>query len=285
MSDGVASAQRTVAEERAFYDQMWSRYGHLDASSPAAFHRRRIIVDLVAKVAGPSPRVLRILDVGCGQGELIRDLAARLPGAEISGSDLSEQGLINSRLCNPGYDLFPLDIADANFAQANTPKLRRYDVAICSEVLEHIPNDGLAASNLAALLTPGGTLVVTVPGGKMSRFDKAIGHQRHYSAERLTALLRQAGLGVEKVMAWGFPFQNIYRTAVRVASRFSMPDGPQANVVGEGEGGGGKGGKGGLVASALSSAYVVFGRILKPLFYLNVGRGGEQMIAVARATQ
>jgi hypothetical protein len=33
----------------------------------------------------------------------------------------------------------------------------------------------------------------------------------------------------------------------------------------------------------LSAGYVGFGRVLNPLFYLNLPRGGEQMLAVARA--
>ena len=107
-------------------------------------------------------------------------------------------------------------------------------------------------------------LVATVPGGKMSRFDAAIGHQRHYDEERLRALLSDASLRVESVLAWGFPFHNLYRHAVRAASRFSMPGG---------------------ATSALSNAYVAFSRLLNPLFYLNLKKGGEQMIAVAHAAR
>jgi SAM-dependent methyltransferase len=250
---------RTTAEEKAFYDDMWSRYGHLEAASPAAFHRRRLVVDIAARAVPPTARVL---DVGCGQGELLRDLAARLPEARIAGADLSEQSLRASRSQNPTFDLFALDISAPDFAVRQRAHLATFDLVLCCEVLEHIPEDRRAARNLAALLAPGGVLVTTVPGGKMSRFDAAIGHQRHYYEEGLRALLVEAGLQVDAVLAWGFPFHNLYRGAVRAASRFWMP---------------------GAASSALSSAYIAFSRVLNPLFYLNLKKGGEQMIAVAHA--
>jgi 2-polyprenyl-3-methyl-5-hydroxy-6-metoxy-1,4-benzoquinol methylase len=268
---------RSESEERAFYDDMWSKYGNLDVASPANFHRRRLVVELAAgAVRSPAPRVL---DVGCGQGELLRDLAARLPGARIAGSDLSAQSLLDTRKRNREFELFSLNIADPNFAQSYADRLGAFDLLVCSEVLEHIPDDHLAARNLAALLAPGGALIATVPGGKMSRYDQRIGHQRHYRPQLLEQLLAGAGLRVEKIMAWGFPFHNVYRSVVRLVSRFALPEDPAADAAAPA----GQGGDPTLMSKVLSAGYVAFGRVLNPLFYLNLTRGGEQMLAVARA--
>jgi SAM-dependent methyltransferase len=147
---------RTPAEEKAFYDDMWTRYGHLEEASPAAFHRRRLVADIAARVAAPTARVL---DVGCGQGELLRDLAARLPQAHIAGADLSERSLRASRAQNPTFELFPLDISAPDFAVREGARLAAFDLVVCSEVLEHIPDDQQAARNLAALLAPHGVLI------------------------------------------------------------------------------------------------------------------------------
>jgi 2-polyprenyl-3-methyl-5-hydroxy-6-metoxy-1,4-benzoquinol methylase len=274
---GTPTAQRTADEEKAFYDDMWDRYAHLDAASPAAFHRRRLVIDLAARHA---PRAKRLLDVGCGQGELLRDLTLRLPSALIAGTDLSERSLVDSRRRNPTFELFEMDVADPQLPTKHAARLGAFDLVTCCEVLEHIPDDATAARNLAALLAPGGTLIATVPGGKMSRFDHVIGHQRHYRPERLEALLTGAGLRVERVLAWGFPFHNLYRTAVRVASRFTMPDGNAAPAAAAPQP---AAAKSSLMSSVLSAGYVAFGRVLNPLFYLNASRGGEQMIAIARA--
>jgi 2-polyprenyl-3-methyl-5-hydroxy-6-metoxy-1,4-benzoquinol methylase len=265
----TGDAPRNATEEKAFYDDMWSRYGHLETESPAAIHRRRLVVDLASRAVAPTARVL---DVGCGQGELLRDLAARLPQATISGADLSEESLRLSRAANPTFELFALNLADPDFASRQRAHLGAFDLVTCCEVLEHIPDHETAARNIASLLAPGGSLIATVPGGKMSRFDVAIGHQRHYDEGQLRALLTTAGLSVQTVLAWGFPFHNLYRSAVRLASRISMPGGPAAPTAE---------GRPSLLSGLLSTAYVTVSRILHPLFYLNRDRGGEQMIAVA----
>lgn len=258
------------ADAGAFYDDVWQRYGHLDADSPAAFHRRRLVVALACQSAGGARRVL---DAGCGQGELLEQLARALPSATIDGADVSEQSLNDTRRRSPGRELFQLDLATPDFEHAQRERLGRYDLVVCSEVIEHILDDGRAARNLHALLAPGGAAVVTVPGGKMSRFDELIGHHRHYRTKRLARLLTDAGFTVERVLAWGFPFHNLYRTAVRVASGATMPKpGAPAKSAANDSG----------MSRVLGGAYSLFGRGLKPLFYLNLSRWGEQMIAVAR---
>jgi hypothetical protein len=63
-------------------------------------------------------------------------------------------------------------------------------------------------------LAPGCKLVITVPAGPMSAFDKHIGHRGHFSPERLETTLRSAGFEVADLRGAGFPFFNLYRLAV-----------------------------------------------------------------------
>ncbi len=63
----------------------------------------------------------------------------------------------------------------------NSPYRAWADFAVCSEVLEHLDDPVLFLKNSAALMSPGCKLIVTVPGGPMSAFDKHIGHRRHFS--------------------------------------------------------------------------------------------------------
>ncbi|MFO0568756.1 MAG: methyltransferase domain-containing protein [Polyangiaceae bacterium] len=251
-----------------FYDQVWKSYGHLDAASPAAFHRRRLIVELSLR-AKPDART--VLDAGCGQGQLLGQLARAFPRASLAGADVSEQSLTDTRKKWPSAELFLLDLVRPNFEEEHRSHLAKYDLIVCSEVLEHIPDTVLAAKNLRSLLSPRGAVVVTVPGGKMSRFDELIGHQRHFSPRELRRVLEAAGYGVTQAFGWGFPFHNLYRTAVRVASRATMrePSGEASQN------------RGGLTR-VLSGAYGLFGRGLIPLYYLNLSRWGEQTLAVAR---
>lgn len=249
---------------KAFYDQVWQSYGQLDAVSPAAFHRRRLVVELARRYTRVLPS---ILDVGCGQGELLRELEIALPRARVHGADISVQSLLDSRKRNPTYTLFEMDLVQPTFDATYEKHLGAYDLVVCCEVVEHIPRDAEALRNLAQLVAPGGTLIMTVPGGKMSRFDEIIGHQRHYRPEMLRKLLEDAALDVTEVFAWGFPFHSLYRTAVRIASRTALKPNPQE--------------RSGDMHGVLGAGYTFFGKALKPLFYLNTRFWGEQIIAVA----
>jgi hypothetical protein len=86
--------------------------------------------------------------------------------------------------------------------------------AVCSEVLEHVDHPPMLLTNARSYLAPGCRLVVTVPGGPMSAFDRHIGHRRHFTVASLRLLLTEAGFTVETVTGAGFPFFNLYRLAV-----------------------------------------------------------------------
>jgi SAM-dependent methyltransferase len=259
-------------ETGAFYDAMWQRYARLDAASPAAFHRRRLIRSLALRYA-PDPCL--VLDVGCGQGELLCELATHMPSAVLHGADISEQSLADSRR-DRRFTLFLMDLTDPTFDQRYGNRLGYFDLVVCSEVIEHIENDALAAARLRSLLKPGGIVIVTVPGGKMSRFDEEIGHRRHYTRERLSALLRGAGLSVENAFAWGFPFHSLYRTTVRMVSRAVIRSSPRDASTAHSHA------SATAISKLLGWAYALFGAALKPLFYLNQRYWGEQLFAVAR---
>lgn len=248
---------------------MWQRYGHLDAASPAAFHRRRLIVDLCTRHASGAARVL---DAGCGRGELVRALRSAFPSATLCASDVSSASVTETQRQDPRLEVFQMDLEIPNFNAEYRAYLGRFALITCSEVVEHLHDDRRAIDRLSQLLAPGGVLVLTVPGGKMSRFDELIGHQRHYDSGALLELALGAGLEPLEVLAWGFPFQNLYRTAVRIASRASMPKRNEPT----------RSGASSRIGSALSVAYALAGHALKPLFYLNRNYWGEQMLLAAR---
>jgi SAM-dependent methyltransferase len=82
-----------------------------------------------------------------------------------------------------------------------------FDKVITSEVLEHIPNDVAALSELVRVLKPGGVLAATVPSSWPEKICWRLsddyhapaapgGHVRIYSATELRAKLRAAGLSI-----------------------------------------------------------------------------------------
>lgn len=68
---------------------------------------------------------------------------------------------------------------------------------VCSEVLEHIKDDGKALSEMVRVLKPGGVLIFTVPAHSyyFSYDDYFVGHERRYEVPQLVERLRGLGCG------------------------------------------------------------------------------------------
>ena len=113
-----------------------------------------------------------------------------------------------------------------------------HTAAVAFNVLEHIPDDVAALRAMAALVRPGGAVVLVVPAfpSAMSRFDRAIGHQRRYTRASLRAALTGAGLSVRRLryvnpvglMAWYVMVKALDRTprngpALRLYDRMVVP--------------------------------------------------------------
>jgi SAM-dependent methyltransferase len=87
----------------------------------------------------------------------------------------------------------------------------RYDIVICSEVLEHCEDYQIALKNLTGLTAPGGTILITIPGGPRYRIDTDIGHLRHFSLKEASELFSPEQTRVRRAYRWGFPFLNLMR--------------------------------------------------------------------------
>ena len=86
--------------------------------------------------------------------------------------------------------------------------------AVCSEVLEHVDDPAALLRAAHAYLADGARLIVTVPGGPMSAYDRHIGHRRHFTRASIARYLEEGGFQPEHVFMAGFPFFNLYRLTV-----------------------------------------------------------------------
>jgi SAM-dependent methyltransferase len=188
------------------YDAIWSGgWNDMRLYGPMARHSRRLMLEMTR---GLTPR--SILDVGCGEGSLLKALADAHPGAAAAGIEIAENALMLARRTVPGADFTVMDIAEAPWA-------RMFDLVVCADVVEHIADDTAALRNMAAMTNPGGHVVVATLQGRMRRFEADIGHVRNYAAGALQAKMTQAGLVVERVIEWGFPFYSpLYRDLLEV---------------------------------------------------------------------
>lgn len=109
----------------------------------------------------------RILDIGCGEGRHTIK-ACRYNDTLCVGADFGFKNLIETQkkiifhqnlndLSCKSIDLSCMDVTNLPFKNSS------FDIVICSEVLEHIPDDAKAVSELIRILKPGKILAVSVP--------------------------------------------------------------------------------------------------------------------------
>jgi SAM-dependent methyltransferase len=181
---------------------------------------------------GPAPR--SVLDVGAGSGFFARELLAR-GGAE------------RATCVDPNYP------ADRDETVAARPLLFRREVTatdadllLLMDVIEHVDDDIGLLSHYARLAPRGARVLITVPAFQWlwSGHDVYLGHRRRYTAARLEATARAAGVTVERscyFFAAVFPMAAMLRlpAAVRRGATGSDPPprcemrrhGPVANAV------------------------------------------------------
>lgn len=183
-----------AGRNRETYNRIWRDLTPFIRYNPGARHRRRILFQLV----DPLPK-RTVLDVGCGNGELLRLLRARYPAIEeASGADLSEAVVEQNRHALPTMKFSVLDLERAALPI-------EAELVTCTEVVEHLDDRTSAFAHLAAMVAPGGALLVTCPTGKVHATERHFGHTTHPDVDELDRLGRGAGLTLEEVRNWGFP--------------------------------------------------------------------------------
>lgn len=146
------------------------------------------------------------LDVGCAQPYLMEQIL-RKRSVALYGCDISEEVIQDNHQRFPWGEFRVIDIARQTW-----PGDRKFDMVICSEVLEHIDDWHLALINLARMSRR--YLVITVPSGKVHKIDRHIGHIRHFEGSDLVDALRRLDLLPKRVKYWGFPFHSLYKHAI-----------------------------------------------------------------------
>ena len=157
---------------------------------------RRFCVLRVARELAPA----RVLEVGCGAGDLLAELAAR--GCEVVGVDASAAAraeALQRGAAFPGRVRVEAELPEALF-----------DLVLAFEVLEHLPDERGALESWRARIRPGGHLLLSVPAHRRrwGPHDVWAGHLRRYERAELAERLAEAGLAVEFVWSYGFPLAN-----------------------------------------------------------------------------
>jgi SAM-dependent methyltransferase len=122
-----------------------------------------------------------LIDIGCGDGRFLREVAKRYPRAELLGVDYSERAVQLAKALNPN-----LNYKVVNIVEESLPD--RFDVATLVEVLEHIPHAQIDAflKAIAGVLNDSGWLILTVPHVNNPILEK---HYQHFTSNHLHKLL------------------------------------------------------------------------------------------------
>jgi SAM-dependent methyltransferase len=158
------------------------------------FHtRNRILAALVAQIASSFPEGGKVLEIGCGNGNVLRHLQRACDGHLVVGMDAFEEGLQIARRRNCPR----LVQGDAT----QHPFRSQFDLVGLFDVLEHVPEDERLLEQIRRILRPAGVLLLTVPARQSlwSYFDEASGHCRRYELDGLRGKLQQTGYQLEYI--------------------------------------------------------------------------------------
>lgn len=177
---------------------------------PLLRHLTDKILDLIDVPSG------RVLDVGCGAGRVAIALAGR--GFQVDALDIASDVVDQARQLaeRSGVDV-RFFVGDVTQRDPRFPD-GAYDVAVCSEVLEHVGPWSDVLENIARILKPGGLLLLTTPNDpkQFSVLDEYAGHVRRFRWAEL-----QAGLSpftVLEAFTVGFPITRaVHWTYTRLA--------------------------------------------------------------------
>ena len=152
----------------------------------------------------------KILDLGCGFGRHAFEAARR--GADVVALDAGRdevEGVAATFAAMVEAGELAADALNTAAVQGDALHLPfpdgSFDRVICSEVLEHIPDDIGAMRELARVLRPGGTMAITVPRFGPEIINWALsdayhnvpgGHIRIYRRSVLQSRLESVGLRV-----------------------------------------------------------------------------------------
>lgn len=126
---------------------------------PGGLRKLDFIVQTLEKhFSGRLKSEIKILDVGCGNGNISLPLASL--GYQVLGIDVDSNSISNAQKKN--------HFSNARFLVFEADKIRelgQFDCVIASEFFEHLKNPQNFAKQVYQILNPGGFLISSIPNG------------------------------------------------------------------------------------------------------------------------
>ena len=167
-------------------------------------------IDKVRQIFASFPGRLKVLDIGCANGAILRPLVQQ---HELHGVDIGEQFV---RLANANG----IKAVEHNIESGPLPYSdKTFDAVFCGETIEHLVNTDRLMFELNRVLKPGGKLVLTFPNirtllslAMMAFFDLPpmysaryhAFHYRDFTLRTIKMVLRNHGFRYEKAVGSAF---------------------------------------------------------------------------------
>jgi trans-aconitate methyltransferase len=230
------------------YDEVWTNvYGDIQEHGPVHRHMNRIVRRILGSLDYSS-----VIDIGCGPGHNFELLTDGRSLTRFDGYDISPLAVKKAAEVVGGRVPGDFQVGDI---QTGHP-VGAWDLAYCSLIFEHLPDDRAAIRNLRAITSR--YLLITTIAGNFERYrawDEYMGHVRNYRRGELEEKLSDNGFTVLRSIYWGFPFYSPLARRVQNLSKV-------------GTGNFGKGTE--LMAS-----------VLYGLYFLNSSRRGDLLVVLA----
>lgn len=197
-----------------------------------------------------------VIDLGCGDGALLRAIGAEVPSAKLAGVDLASSQIEENRRRDPHVDWYAANLEDEQFALPG-----RFAAIVASELIEHLADPDALLRALHRIAADDAVLILSTQSGRVNETERMVGHLQHFSAERMTEMLAKAGWRPLRVWNAGFPFQDLSKWAANLFPRYVMHHYGERRY--------------GPVQRFVAAT-------LRVLFLFNSGTRGAQLFAVAR---
>lgn len=191
------------------YNSWWNKYLNTNIEEPGTKYRKKEILKLLLKY---KKRNCSILDSGCGAGELINFLIEnKISPGTISGCDISDFIIKRNK-----KNLKKVNFFVCNLETGSNLGRKKYDIVICSEVIEHVRGWKDMIKNLSKLLTKDGTIILSTQSGKIFGHQLELGHLKHFTVDELCEELEKNQIAKKEAYTCGWPFMNFKNLLVNM---------------------------------------------------------------------
>lgn len=170
------------------------------------FNFNKMLINIISKevIAHTNDNsTVKVADVGCGEGFITNLIYENIKEIKLIGIEYTKEALEIARKNNPHIeyrqgDIYNLEITDVN-------------IALCTEVLEHLEYPYKAIKNLLNILADNGVLIISVPNEpwfclgnllalkNIKRLGNPIDHINHWTYGKFKKMIKENCKNGEKV--------------------------------------------------------------------------------------